>query len=249
MPRSGESRGCRVLADRAAAPKPWMVQRISTTMHSVSGTTSSHVQTSSQVPTHRGTSLTGKRWYDDQKDSSALEFEVPESFFDKHKPWFTGLKYNMERKLYQKNINDGKTMDYSPTPIYFDPHILDVNQAYSMYGNKEAASRKFCMSTCAFFGGRSSELGFLTWQHFSWDPHFQCVVAELPQSKTSKSKQGVICAGKTRHHDWFLSSGDYLATHRVSGDNPDELGVPMWMLPELHTSNRPGKPTHPNPRL
>eukprot|EP00967_Tisochrysis_lutea_P077579 scaffold105411_cov33-Tisochrysis_lutea.AAC.1 len=50
----------------------------------------------------------------------------------------------------------------------------------------------------------------MTWDGMEWDPFFDCVFAEIPQSKTSKVKEIALVAGADRQSCFFVDLGDYL---------------------------------------
>jgi hypothetical protein len=63
---------------------------------------------------------------------------------------------------------------------------------------------------------------------------FNTLVCESPQSKPSKLKQIMLCAGRDRHSDWHLDFGHFLVLDR--GFTTFDPDVKTWLLPDLGTS-------------
>ena len=71
-----------------------------------------------------------------------------------------------------------------------------------------------------------------------WDPHFQCLFSEVPQSKVSDVKIVAFVTGSDRNVCWFTSFGDIL----VLGDRYDfEEAEASWLLPRLQNTKSPGR--------
>lgn len=152
--------------------------------------------------------------------------------------WLRGLKRNLKREAFQILQEQGKERDQSDPPIYLC-HVKSISSALSKVGSAEASIRKIIINTLYRSVGRSSEVAWLTWDGFEWDPYFQCAFVEVPQQKTSKFKFIPIAAGIDRHCDWFLDLGDFLVLqHNRSIYNP--CGA-AWIFPDLQTTSQPGK--------
>jgi hypothetical protein len=69
------------------------------------------------------------------------------------------------------------------------------------------------------------------------DPHYQCLMAEVPQSKTAKVKIIALVAGIRRHACVFLALADYLATTSFYEDPATAL----WLLAFLRKNASGGE--------
>lgn len=72
-----------------------------------------------------------------------------------------------------------------------------------------------------------------------WDPHFKHVFMEVPQPKKSKVKLVALGAGISRHADWFVTLGDYLALQPPTSGIYKE-GSAAWVFPNLQLTGSPG---------
>jgi len=114
-----------------------------------------------------------------------------------------------------------------------------ITRSYSRVGNWEAALRAFAILTLQRTAGRSSETAWLTWEGMRWDPHFKHVFMEVPQPKKSKVKLVALGAGISRHADWFVTLGDYLALQPPTSGIYKE-GSAAWVFPNLQLTGSPG---------
>jgi hypothetical protein len=87
--------------------------------------------------------------------------------------------------------------------------------------------------------GRSSEAGSISYTQMEWDYTFLCVLVDISQTKTGKTKKAVFCAGERASCCWFLDWADYLCTHRR--EVYDELNARgCWLLDHLSSSKSSG---------
>ena len=151
--------------------------------------------------------------------------------------WLVRLKTKIAQLWFKATVASGGDLDHSQNPVY-KADIKALNKAYSSYYGVQAAMRKFVITTLQRSAGRSSEVAFIAWHGVKWDKNFQCVFIEVPQFKTFKMKLIAICAGNSRHNDWFLDLGDFLTSCILEKYNgPAE---PAWVFPALATVNSPG---------
>ena len=151
--------------------------------------------------------------------------------------WLRGVKNNITRIVFNRSKEAGEEMDKSATPLY-PHHVEAVNRAYARADGAEAAARKFAITVAYQISGRTSEAAWVTLDAMEWDGHFNCLIAEVPQSKTVKLKIAAFFAGVNQHRCFFTALGDNLALNRPppSEDNVD------WLLPDLHAvCPKPGK--------
>ena len=83
-------------------------------------------------------------------------------------------------------------------------------------------------------------MAWLTFDSLRWDDYHHCVVQEVLQSKTSKSKLVAYVAGSSMHNCWFLSFGDYLCLYLSTILYNEDL-CKNWMYPDLQNSETPGR--------
>jgi len=112
-------------------------------------------------------------------------------------------------------------------------------RAWSLKGDAESAERKFQTICLWLTAGRSSEAAWLSWDAMDWDTEFDCLFAELPQSKVSAVKLVAFMAGITAASCFFACLGNYLV---MCGDRSHiyEQSEPGWVFPELQASKSPG---------
>jgi hypothetical protein len=110
--------------------------------------------------------------------------------------WYRGIKHNMKNTLFKRRKEAGTPTDNRQTPVYIS-HVKQINRAYSLQGSKEAMVRKFTMTTLQRSVGRTGEVAWITWDGMEWDPCFQCVFVEVPESKNSTMKFIPFSAGKS----------------------------------------------------
>jgi hypothetical protein len=76
-------------------------------------------------------------------------------------------------------------------------HVKLMAKAWPLKGDAESAERKFQTICLWLTAGRSSEAAWLSWGTMDWDAEFDCLFAELPQSKVSEVKLVAFMAGNT----------------------------------------------------
>ena len=118
-----------------------------------------------------------------------------------------------------------------------------VARAYMRAGSsqklaKEAAQRNFSLDCLFKAGGRSSETACCIYDSLEWDFENEGVFIEIIDSKKSKVKLIAYVAGADRESDWFVKCGHYLTLQKPPLYNTDE---PVWLVPELHGTDSPGK--------
>jgi hypothetical protein len=164
--------------------------------------------------------------------------------------WMRGLRLKLHREIYARSVKEGKPMDMSALPVYLKTIIACVKQL-SLEGSAEAALIKFVLLTVINTGARSSEAANIILDSMRFDPEFKCVVGELPQMKTSKTKIFGIQAGVDSYHCWFLALADFLCcVDRAvfeddggfdDGEGDDErVKMPNWLIPDLQSTKTPG---------
>ena len=118
-------------------------------------------------------------------------------------------------------------------------HVKLVAKAWSLKGDAESAERKFQTICLWLTAGRSSEAAWLSWDTMDWDAEFDCIFAELPQSKVSEVKLVAFMAGNTAESCFYACLGDYLV---MCGGRRHiyEEGEPEWVFPELQAAKSPG---------
>ena len=118
-------------------------------------------------------------------------------------------------------------------------HVKLVAKAWSLKGDAESAERKFQTICLRLTAGRSSEAAWLLWDTMDWDAEFDCIFAELPQSKVSEVKLVAFMAGNTAESCFYACLGDYLV---MCGGRRHiyEEGEPEWVFPELQAAKSPG---------
>ena len=118
-------------------------------------------------------------------------------------------------------------------------HVKLVAKAWSLKGDAESAERKFQTICLRLTAGRSSEAAWLSWDTMDWDAEFDCIFAELPQSKVSEVKLVAFMAGNTAESCFYACLGDYLV---MCGGRRHiyEEGEPEWVFPELQAAKSPG---------
>ena len=132
--------------------------------------------------------------------------------------WLRGLKNNMEKIGFDRDVKDGKKIDNSATPLYHE-EMSNINAAYARANTPESAVRKFSIAHLWSAAGRSSEAAFCNLDGMQWDTLHQCVFVEYAQIKVSRVKLIACVAGATRHLCWFLNLADYMAVgHRFVHD-------------------------------
>lgn len=164
--------------------------------------------------------------------------------------WMRGLRLKLHREIYARSVKQGKPMDMSALPVYLKTIIACVKQL-SLEGSAEAALIKFVLLTVINTGARSSEAANIILDSMRFDPEFKCVVGELPQMKTSKTKIFGIQAGIDSYHCWFLALADFLCcVDRAvfeddggfdnDGEGDDRVKMPNWLIPDLQSTKTPG---------
>jgi hypothetical protein len=83
-------------------------------------------------------------------------------------------------------------------------------------------------------------VAYLNYDGLDWEAGCDCLTVGVAQSKTSKLKVVALVAGATRHEDWFLDWGDFLALQK--GEAVYQQTDPVWLLPDLRGATTPGKP-------
>jgi hypothetical protein len=86
--------------------------------------------------------------------------------------------------------------------------------------------KKTCMGSCMFLNnfacvGRVGEVAWLQWEYIRWDPHFKCLIVNVPQGKVGKVKPIAIVGGVDRHCDIFLQLGEFLMSMTYSIDRDE----------------------------
>ena len=148
--------------------------------------------------------------------------------------WLRGLKNNMEKIGFDRDVKDGKKIDNSATPLYHE-EMSNINAAYARANTPESAVRKFSIAHLWSAAGRSSEAAFCNLDGMQWDTLHQCVFVEYAQIKVSRVKLIACVAGATRHLCWFLNLANYIASTswrlRVRTFRPNRwwAGVPSTM--------------------
>jgi hypothetical protein len=175
-------------------------------------------------------------------DATRLFFTCldPNSFTDEAQ-WLKRVKKEVIRWNFQRAMLAGEKMDHSAEPLFLED-VKAMCKSYAKEGSRQAARRKLAIKTLYQSAGRSSEIAFMHLDGMYFCRKFQCVIADVPQSKTSKSKKVALVAGNGRHACWFLDFGDYLW-----GDEerpPYEENGAVWLLRELRGVNSPGMHAH-----
>ena len=135
----------------------------------------------------------------------------------------------MNALIYRRDLDSGRSSE-GRDEIYL-PHVREMSAALARANTAEAAQRKLSIKTLWRCAGRSGEPGKILYTGLSWNLLFDCLVAEAPQVKTSKSKWVPFIAGVDRHTDWVLDFGDDLAWQRGSMNYNSE--EPLLLIPEL----------------
>ena len=151
--------------------------------------------------------------------------------------WLRGTRKEMVRTIFARSAEAGEQMDNSAIPLYAC-HVKVMQGVLARMGTAEAAKRKLTILTAWSDSGRSAETSFLVVENLKWDPHFSSVVAEIPQTKTSKVKLVLFLAGQHRHLDWPMAFGDDLVMNRRYCHEDDEPG---WLFPQLQNMTSPGE--------
>ena len=146
----------------------------------------------------------------------------------------------MQRKIFQREMMSGETMDHSAKAIYLG-HVMEMCAALARANTKESADRKFAMKTLFRVCGRASEVGYITLDGLQYDTFFKCAFAECQQSKSAKLKFIPFIAGCTRHSDWLIDWADALIMDR--GRTVYSLGEPAWLAPAVQGATSGSKIT------
>ncbi|XRB19838.1 hypothetical protein RI054_22g96850 [Pseudoscourfieldia marina] len=154
--------------------------------------------------------------------------------------WLEGLKHNMKRVIFERQKEHGELIDKSATPIYSDTIRACVRAYQLTTGSAEAIMRALVIICLWLAAGRASEVAWLTFDSLKWDSLHQCVLQEVLQSKTSKSKMVAYVAGSCRHLCWFLAFGDFL-TMCLASIIYNEERCQNWMFPDLQGYDAPRK--------
>jgi hypothetical protein len=93
--------------------------------------------------------------------------------------WLYILCQNITRNVSKR---DGGLKDQSAEPVtIFD--LVSMNRAYIQVGDTEALMRRFALASAWYTGGRSSELGTITWDELRWDSFLMKVFGNSMQDK------------------------------------------------------------------
>ncbi len=82
------------------------------------------------------------------------------------------------------------------------------------------------------------QIAWIVIENMEYDPFFQQVFADMPQSKTSKTKIAVFGAGADSYSCWYVAFGDHLTLMRRPVYDEDS---PNWFFPSLRGSQSPGQ--------
>ena len=151
--------------------------------------------------------------------------------------WLSGLRDTIRRVCFLRAVEAGDQMDFSAPPVYLDPHIIEFLKMHSLRNSKDSALRKFSILTLWLVSGRAAETSHLTFDGMTWDAALQCAFMEVPQVKTSKTKQIAFVAGSHRHNCWFLAFADYLVMKCLALWEEDAA---PWLFADLEASRSPG---------
>ena len=117
--------------------------------------------------------------------------------------WYKGIKSNMKKLITNRKIEGGESLDESATDIFLE-HVRLMVRALARADHAEASARAFAIITIWRAAGRASEPAHLSFNGLRWNALFQTATIESPQSKPSKLKYVVFCAGG---FPAYLSSG------------------------------------------
>jgi len=150
--------------------------------------------------------------------------------------WLRKLKLNMQRISFERDKTAGTPMmDDAAEGIYLEDVKRLVN-CYARNGSPEAVARKMVILAAHLSAGRSGECRWVTLDSLHWDVHFQCLVAEIPQSKVAKVKLAAFGAGIERDCCFLTCLGDYLAAVGFKSndlDVDDDSNETFWLFPCL----------------
>ena len=128
---------------------------------------------------------------------------------------------------------DGEQLDNSAPPMY-DSHLRDIVRAYKKDGHASSVMRALVLVSLWFAAGRSSEVAWLTFDSLRWDDYHHCVVQEVLQSKTSKSKLVAYVAGswKRNREDKSRKQGESWKGFPVGFERGKEGVEPLGSAPD-----------------
>lgn len=152
--------------------------------------------------------------------------------------WLHGLKKEILRVYFQRAKHDGcLKMDNKCEPIYRSG-VMGMVAAYSCVGGgtREGARRKFAILCTWQAAGRAGEMGYLPLSALSWDPFYNCIIADLPQSKKSVVKRVMFVSGAEEFSDFFVAFGDILIMDPYTVVE-DEV---TWAVQALRATKKPG---------
>jgi len=154
--------------------------------------------------------------------------------------WLRRTIANIEYWGFER-VLDGTAIDHAAVPLSIGSiRYLATGYALGRQGlENDYAGRKFAIISLWAACGRSGELAYVHWDNLAWDASHECIVATIPQVKTSKSKKICFVAGADRGLCWILSLGDHWAASGWNAPEGDE-GEPSWVFPDLHARRQAG---------
>ena len=123
-------------------------------------------------------------------------------------------------------------------------HVKLMAKAWSLKGDAESAERKFQTICLWLTAGRSSEAAWLSWGTMDWDAGFDCLFAELPQSKVSEVKLVAFMAGNTAESCFYeaVAQSELPETINASFFRSGAANFMTLFMPAEYVANLTGHP-------
>ena len=144
--------------------------------------------------------------------------------------WYNEVKGKIGKRIFQREMIAGNEIDHSAESLYLDD-VRAMSAAFAKADTREASEKRLNLLTNWRSAGRSSESGFMAYSAFRYDSKFSTPLANIKQSKTTKTKTILFVSAPDRNADWMLAFGDFRVYER--GRNQVIEGENCWINPSM----------------